>query len=494
MKSILQISQSSTLYFYNNRNLMSFKIVLSEHRSCRSAVGIDRGLPVIQRCVPLSSPIQMELRSCRVQWYLRELGNSLKGLHPSKRGNWCCRKTSSSSSGFSLSSSSMASSIGDGDGTSSSSSSSSSSYRNVEGRRRREYGKQNRNVRDRQNKVQKNRSMHDQQEENGDVDLISVLEIASLDELEEVYAALHASSMLSPIGKSMVTRSRRYVLPSTRTELIRIIEKRFRFLAANAMETLRGKWPSYRQTLLELHDRLHVTCSSTLETADLEAEIFLHLLKEHAHEVDASMLDDMSMQMNGSSMSFNGTQKSRKKSYKGNVGDGMASAMPGSAQMTSPSGRMGKMVSKFKHFVAPLKFGSRDIVPVLQKLGASVVLTNAYKKLAQHLGGKLASRMIMYDTLLQTGLVNARGLSNFSGHINGKHAIRAAHKGLRIAATRYSTARVALQVMGPVLWASMLIDIACMSVGTDYSRVLRAVFCLAQIRLTRTAGWVNPND
>ena len=331
-----------------------------------------------------------------------------------------------------------------------------------------------------------------------DSDLLSVLQIASLEELEEVYAALHASSLLSPIAKTALTQSRQSSLPSSRAALIRAIERRFRFLAANAIDTLRGHWPSYRQTLLELHRKLQISCSDRLATADLEAEIFLHLLKEHAHEVDASTLslhDESLMSVDpevSSVLSFqqNGRSRGSRPREWGKEGDGMASAIPNTRLASRSTGGTRSFLSRFRRFMAPLKFGSSDFVAVLQRLGASILLTKLYRSLAQHLGGRLVSRIAIYEAALQTMLIQSTGISNLSGQFQGKYALKVAQRGVDIAASRYSAARAALHVMGPALWASMLIDIACMSMGTDYSRIIRTVFCLAQIRLTRTAGWI----
>jgi hypothetical protein len=44
----------------------------------------------------------------------------------------------------------------------------------------------------------------------------------------------------------------------------------------------RGWRPSYRNVLLQVRNELGVQCSSKLCTADLEAEIFLHLLDEYS--------------------------------------------------------------------------------------------------------------------------------------------------------------------------------------------------------------------
>ena len=69
---------------------------------------------------------------------------------------------------------------------------------------------------------------------------------------------------------------------------------------------------------------------------------------------------------------------------------------------------------------------------------------------------------------------------------------QAAKDGITAAASRYAAARSLLGVVGPLVWASTALDLLWVSVGTDWTRVVRAVFTLAQIRLLRTQGWVNP--
>ena len=44
---------------------------------------------------------------------------------------------------------------------------------------------------------------------------------------------------------------------------------------------IRGQPPSYRGVLLAVRSRLGVRCSAQLATADLEAEIFLHLMESY---------------------------------------------------------------------------------------------------------------------------------------------------------------------------------------------------------------------
>ncbi len=67
--------------------------------------------------------------------------------------------------------------------------------------------------------------------------------------------------------------------------------------------------------------------------------------------------------------------------------------------------------------------------------------------------------------------------------------LQAAGEGITAAASRYAAARSLLGVLGPLMWASTALDLALVSIGTDYSRVVKAVFALAQIRLLRTYGF-----
>jgi uncharacterized protein YaaW (UPF0174 family) len=73
-------------------------------------------------------------------------------------------------------------------------------------------------------------------------------------------------------------------------------------------------------------------------------------------------------------------------------------------------------------------------------------------------------------------------------------ALSAAQKGLTSATLRYSAVRSALSFIGPVMWAWLAFDLVRAAVGTDYARVVRAVYILAQVRLVATQGWSNPED
>jgi uncharacterized protein YaaW (UPF0174 family) len=307
-----------------------------------------------------------------------------------------------------------------------------------------------------------------------DRDLAGVLSLASDDELSELYEILHGSSVFSPLAKSLATSDAPQ--PTTRAAFIRRIERRFRFLAADAGGTLRGRWPSYREALLGIRERLEVGCSPALATSDIEAEIFLHLLKEHADAVDAAG-DADDDDVAGPTM------------HTADTADGMASFATNRNRTRRQGSGSGNPLQRA---LAPLRFGVQDVLPALGKFGASVAVSRLYVKLAQHLGTNMAQRTFAYEAALSlTASMTSKGVVT---QLQSRVAVSAARKGLATAASRYAAARAALGFLGPVIWASTFLDLARMSLGTDHARIVRAVFLLAQIRLTRTGGWSLPDE
>lgn len=71
-------------------------------------------------------------------------------------------------------------------------------------------------------------------------------------------------------------------------------------------------------------------------------------------------------------------------------------------------------------------------------------------------------------------------------------AVQAAQAGLTNAAARYGTASGAFSLLGPIMWTWLAVDLARQSIGTDFQRVTKAVYALAQVRLLRTHGFINP--
>lgn len=66
-------------------------------------------------------------------------------------------------------------------------------------------------------------------------------------------------------------------------------------------------------------------------------------------------------------------------------------------------------------------------------------------------------------------------------------ALAAAQKGLTSATMRYSAVQSALSFLGPVMWAWLAVDLVKAAVGTDYARVVRAVYILAQVNAAAAA-------
>lgn len=72
------------------------------------------------------------------------------------------------------------------------------------------------------------------------------------------------------------------VQATNRQEWLAAIENRFRFVAADGFTVLKGQTETlnYRQILVQVSRHLKIQYSPTLSTTDLEAEIYLHLIKE----------------------------------------------------------------------------------------------------------------------------------------------------------------------------------------------------------------------
>jgi uncharacterized protein YaaW (UPF0174 family) len=62
-------------------------------------------------------------------------------------------------------------------------------------------------------------------------------------------------------------------------------------------------------------------------------------------------------------------------------------------------------------------------------------------------------------------------------------AMLAARQGLVGAAARYMTMRSTMMMLGPLLWGTFLADVVIRSLGTDYARVIRAIFAFAQVNV-----------
>lgn len=265
-----------------------------------------------------------------------------------------------------------------------------------------------------------------------DRDLIHVLELATDEELEALNDILFGLSILSPVIKSVDSSDASPSLPLTkgaqdRRFRVKKLERRFRYLAADALGTLRGRWPSYRESLLNMRSHLGVACSSKLATPDLEAEIFYHLVESHYGNVDERSLG-------------NTTSEGHENSN--------TSVKASSAASSGGIERSVKTVfeSLENGVIGSLRFGASDLLPAISKVGITVAMTRLW----------------------------------------GSSALKVA----AVKASSAALARSMLSLVGSTLWISTALDLARISIGTDHGRIVRAVFLLAQIRLIRTSGWI----
>ncbi|KAK8583681.1 hypothetical protein V6N12_067943 [Hibiscus sabdariffa] len=302
-------------------------------------------------------------------------------------------------------------------------------------------------------------SRHGQVAYESDPELRMVLELATDSELYELQRILFGPSYFSPLLKSMLNRDDAEDMMieenvEEREAFIAGLESRFLFLAADARSTLRGWRPSYRNVLLSVRKRLNVPCSSKLSTEDLEAEIFLHLLREYSSEESGT---------------FPGLWENT------NI-----SNIPNSLELG---------LSKWKvQVLAAGKVGAAEFQSMVLKGGGMVTLAKLYQLLTKKLSGKVfleaANYLMKKEALKKGGQVAAIS-------IESRAALLAAKQGFTGAASRYVGLRSMMNLLGPLFWGTFLADVVIQMLGTDYARILRAIYGFAQIRITRTYRWLD---
>ncbi|KAM7479585.1 hypothetical protein LguiA_027798 [Lonicera macranthoides] len=287
-----------------------------------------------------------------------------------------------------------------------------------------------------------------------DPELRSVLQLATGSELYELERILFGPSYFSPLFKSIVKPADvDYFMieedPEERDDFIAILESRFFFLAADARSTLRGWRPSYRDVLLGVRKKLSIPCSTKLSAEDLEVEIFLHLLHDYSSE------------------DFGNFAASWERSK---TSDSQSSLELGLSQWKVQA-------------VAALKAGAVDLRSMIVKGGGMLTVGKIYQLLARGLSGKIFMETANYR-LKNEAIRKAGHLA--AANLESRAAMLAAKQGVAGAAARYLGLRSMMQFLGPVLWGTLLADIVIQMLGTDYARILRAIYAFAQIRIART--------
>lgn len=224
------------------------------------------------------------------------------------------------------------------------------------------------------------------------------------------------------------------------------LEQRFRYLAADGVTVLQGRTDqvTYRQTLIKVCRYLKIPYSNTLDTTDLEAEIFLNLLGRAWKQLPAK----------------------ERQTLTARVQQALAKT-----QLDEP---------------LPLAV-ERDPIGLLVKGGSALAVSSVIQPLLlQQIAQQFALHFAKYQ-VAKTALVEggAAAATQFQSHL----ALQTARQGMAMSAARYGAVRGVFACLGPILWTWFFADLGWRAISTNYSRIIPTIFALAQIRLTRSECW-----
>ncbi|MDX2256565.1 MAG: hypothetical protein NW214_13710 [Pseudanabaenaceae cyanobacterium bins.39] len=271
-------------------------------------------------------------------------------------------------------------------------------------------------------------------------ELSDVLELATDEELHQIADILFRRKF-NPLD--YVSQPPVQALQSwDRSELIDVISKRFRFLAADGLTVLRRRTDqvSYREVLERVCQHLKIKYSRNQTVEDIESELFLNLISSSRKRLspqERASLDD-SLQ---SALTESDLQR----------------ALPLDAQRNPMS--------------LLVKGGGALAVGTVLR---SAVLNTLAKQMAWH----FASYQVGYEVLKSGGTAIAT-------RINAYVMTNLAKRGMAAAATQYTAARAVFAVVTPALWGLFFADLGWRAIATNYGRIIPAIFIVAQIRLLR---------
>jgi uncharacterized protein YaaW (UPF0174 family) len=237
------------------------------------------------------------------------------------------------------------------------------------------------------------------------------------------------------------------VQSASRQQWLDRLEQRFRFLAADGLTVIHGQSQrvTYRQALIQVCRYLKVPYATAWSTDDLEAEVFLHLLRSNLKKLPRAERDRLQQSL---TQSLGGLDQFQ--------------ALPLALQ------------------VNPL---------ALLAKGSSAIAVSALLRpwLLQQIARQMAFQVARYEVARQAMV---KGGGTVIAQIHRRFALDMASRGVAASAARYGATRAVFSALGPALWGWFLADLGWRAVATNYSRVIPVVFTLAQIRLTRsTESW-----
>ena len=273
-------------------------------------------------------------------------------------------------------------------------------------------------------------------------ELRSGLDLATDDELDAM-AQLLFQPKFNPLDY-LYTPQPVDISKHSRSEQIRLLEQRFRYLAADGFTVLRSQTQqvSYRQALLQVCRYLKMRRYETLPTADLESEVFLVLLEKTWQRLPEREQQQMQQQVHSSIVS----------------------------------------AEEFAQLPETLQ---NNPMALLAKGGSAIALSAMVrpwllKQIAQQFALHWARYQVAKQALVKGGLTAA-------AQVQSRVTVQMASRGMVATSARYGAMRGLLACLGPALWTWFLADLGWRAVATNYSRVIPVVFTIAQIRLTRSA-------
>ena len=275
-------------------------------------------------------------------------------------------------------------------------------------------------------------------------ELRSALDLATEEELQQLTAILFCRRF-NPLDY-VHTPDPIEVQSQDREAWLDMLEERFRFLAADGITVLRRRTQevTYRQTLIQVCRYLKIRYSTKLSTTDIEAEIFLHLLKRAWKQLPSTDQNAL-------------TQK---------VQQSLAAT-----KLSEP---------------LPLSV-QRDPFGWLLKGGSALAVSSIIKPMVlQQIARQFALHFATYQMAKEA--VVAGGVAAMS-KLQGYMMLQTAERGMAVSAARYGVVRGAFSVLGPAMWAWFFADLGWRSIATNYARIIPTIFALAQIRLTRGECW-----
>jgi uncharacterized protein YaaW (UPF0174 family) len=276
-------------------------------------------------------------------------------------------------------------------------------------------------------------------------ELRSALELATEEELQALTEILFRPRF-NPLDY-LQTPDRLAIQCQSRQQWLDQLERRFRFLAADGLTVLHGQSQrvTYRQALVQVCRYLKLSYVTTWTTADLEAEVFLHLV--------------------------NGAWTKLPKAERDRLQQQLCQSLTQSPQFQS----------------LPQSVQANPMGLLLKGSSALAVSSLLRPWLLHHLAQQMALHAARYAVAKQT-LAKGGGLA--IAQVQRRIAVSMASRGMAVNAARYGATRSLLSLLGPALWTWFLADLGWRAVATNYGRVIPVVFALAQIRLTRSPDYL----